>query len=173
MKKRKTPEGVEEQLWSELKEDIRTAFNHICTAMPREKIAESICLLNNGLIWADELPGKPVDWEKMACEKKGFIRDQLEVAAEITIGRKAIDRYYWQNIRGYSEREFEDFWQSSHFNLLYKKTNQCNEGSNCGNAEGNKRCDTQKTILPFLLGFTLGIYCFSLLILLLKISGVL
>ena len=175
MGKRKSPseEGLGTALWYELRETISIPFNHICNEMPRDKIAEAIFLLNNGLVWSEELPGKPADWERMDAERKSYIRDNIVCAAEITIGKKAIDRYYWQNMRGYSEQEFEDFWQSGHFDLLYEKTEQSGSSCHCGYTERDNGRYTQKTILPVLIGSILGNLLGSLIVLLLKITGIL
>jgi len=163
----------EEVYWAELQENIRIAYNHICTSMSCEKIAEAICCLQHGFIWIDELPGRPSEWDKMDVERQGFVRSQLIEAAKITIGEKAVDRYYWQNVRGRSEQEFEDFWQSGHFNLLYKNTNETGDYRYDCDGQRNNGCKAQKTILSFLFGFAFGSLIGNLLILLLKIIGVL
>lgn len=134
-KKRKAPGqgGARISLSKEAESCLHIAYNAILYSMECEDVAAAIYFLKNGLHWIDELPGKPDGWDDMDPDIKAYFRDVLADAAELTIGSKAVDRYYRQIVLGYSDREFEDFWQSAQLKLLHSKLRQgrLDEGDGC------------------------------------------
>lgn len=174
-KKRKAPAlgGARVILSEEAESCLHIAYNAILYSMKSEDVAAAIYFLQNGLEWIDELPGKPDGWDDMDPDIKAYFRGMLTDAAELTVGSKAVDRYYRQTVLGYSDREFEDLWQSAQIKLLHYEFDKCNGNGKRRNNKRNYRCSTQKSITAFLVGFILGGFLSILLSLLFKIVLVL
>lgn len=55
---------------------------------------------------------KPEYWGELSeCQRRDYI-NRLEDCIEGSVGIKGLDRYYYQTICGYTEQQFDDWWES-------------------------------------------------------------
>lgn len=55
---------------------------------------------------------KPEYWEELSEELQKEYVIHLKECIELSVGSKGLERYYYQTICGYSDQQFEDWWES-------------------------------------------------------------
>lgn len=55
---------------------------------------------------------KPEYWEELTEKKKYEYMDELQDIIERSVGEKGLRRYYYQKICNYTDRQFDDWWES-------------------------------------------------------------
>ena len=116
--------------------------------------------------WPPELPGKPEGWEEFSCDEKLEFIDPIYKRIKMIIGTKAIARYHATVERDMTDREFEDWWDSSCKKESEEKLDDL-KNSKCN---GCKRCNDRdyrylSVILALIvqLGFLLTFHIFQIL----------
>lgn len=61
--------------------------------------------------WPEELPMKPEGWDNMSRDEKWDITLPICDRLYYVVSPKASCRYWYTQIRGYSEKEFREFWR--------------------------------------------------------------
>ena len=62
---------------------------------------------------------KPEYWGELSDGKRRDYVNELEHAIKESVGIKGLDRYYYQTICGYTEQQFDDWWESCGRKRIY------------------------------------------------------
>lgn len=163
MEKRKTPEGVEQQLLE---------LSDVLTKLPFSTVVRIGCAMN-AYEWSDELPGKPDGWDEMSIDERLPWATPLYKYIRGMVGDKAMLRHFHKTEYGETDQEFEDWWESCSMYSTNHIGDVWQDQSRGGYTERNDSCNSQKEIVPFFLGASVGVLLFALLLNILKICGVL
>lgn len=60
----------------------------------------------------DNFPHKPDGWEGFSDTKRKEYLDEIQYIVESRVGWKGFQRYYYKNVLGYTDLQFEDWWDS-------------------------------------------------------------
>lgn len=59
-----------------------------------------------------DLPVKPEGWENFDDLKKREFLSEMLYVIDGRVGKKGIDRYHYTKVLGYTDLQFEDWWDS-------------------------------------------------------------
>ena len=60
----------------------------------------------------DDFPHKPDGWESFSDTKREEYLAEIQWIIELCVGIKGLKRYYYKNVLGYTDQQFEDWWDS-------------------------------------------------------------
>lgn len=169
MGKRKTPEGVTEEEFSKWESSMLDYIDRLPHS-EQVKIGHAL----NHYHWLNDLPGKPEGWEEMDNEEQHLWVTMIYQYIAVTVGDKALLRYFHTTELGKTDREFEDWWDSHHeaqLTMVYKKS--CNIENNATQRANNSTDKRDPPIVMFFLGFFSGVLLIEFISLIFKIIGLL
>ena len=106
--------------------------------------------------WPSGLEGKPKDWDVMHWRKKYMWVQTIVRSIELKIGGKAVDRHYFTTVKGFTDRQFEDLWDSHSRYLSEEEHKELNESYYRSNKSDQNR-DNRGFLIESILFFALGL----------------
>ena len=109
MKKKKTLGRVKE---TDLRV-LRAKAVEIASKLPYE----TLCRIGNSLdyyTWDEEFGEKPEGWEAMSPQERCWLRLELRDVIRDHVGEKALSRHFYKTQFGYTDQQFDDWWDSHH-----------------------------------------------------------
>lgn len=108
-KKEKTLGRVKKKdLWK-----LREKAIEIASKLPYE----TLCRIANSqdyYTWNEEYGEKPEGWEDMSWQERFRLRRELRNVIQDHIGAKALSRHFYKTQLGFTDQQFDDWWDSIH-----------------------------------------------------------
>lgn len=106
-KKKKTLERVKEKDFGVL----RAKAVDIVDKLPYE----TLCRIGNSsdyYTWDEEFGEKPEGWEDMSPQERCWLHLELRNVIRDHVGAKALLRHFYKTQFGYTDQQFDDWWDS-------------------------------------------------------------
>lgn len=98
-RKEKSPEGLVDEVEAYVKK------------LPRRDQVKIFGTLFERDLWPEELPMKPDGWESMGCDERLDITMPIYDRIPHRLYKASL-QYWYTQIRGYSKKEFREYWES-------------------------------------------------------------